>query len=270
MGVGGGFLLGSAVAAILNASLTQEAILSWGWRLPFLSGIAVGIVGLYMRLRVTDTPKYMELEVKQGVARAPFIEVIKKHPREIALAFGITLQNTVAFYTALVFMSGYMSSVGKLPKSTASWISTACLTIFILLIPLMGLLSDRIGRKPLLMASCIGYIVLGYFFFAMAGSGEPALAFMAQLLMVGFLAPYTGAGPAFYAEIFPTQVRYTGLSMAYNIAVTIFGGFAPFISTLLIKLTDNPRAPAIYVTLAAAVTLVILWRTRERAFEPLG
>jgi MHS family proline/betaine transporter-like MFS transporter len=270
VGVGGGFLLGSLTAALLNYGIDKETVLAWGWRLPFLFGIAVGLVGAYLRWRLDDTPKYTELEESGRVARAPFIEAFREYPREIALAFGITLHNTVAYYIALIYMTGYMVSVGKVPQGTALWISTACLAVFVLLIPFMGWLSDRVGRKPLLIASCIGYAVLGYPFFLMAGSGSAGLAFVAQLLMVVLLAPYAGACPAFYAEIFPTKVRYTALSIPYNIAVAVFGGFAPFIATYLIKWSESKQAPAAYVITAAIVTLVILLKTRERAFGPLG
>jgi MFS transporter, MHS family, proline/betaine transporter len=115
----------------------------------------------------------------------------------------------------------------------------------------MGWLSDHIGRRPLLITSCIGYAVLGYPFFLMAASGSIGLAVVAQLLMVLLYVPYAGACPALYAEIFPTRVRYTALSMGYNIAVAIFGGFAPFIATFLVRVTDNSHAPAVYVITAA-------------------
>ena len=138
-----------------------------------------------------------------------------------------------------------------------------------LLLPLMGWLSDRLGRRPLLIASCIGYAALGYPFFMLASSGNVGLAVAAQLLMVLLYVPYAGACPAFYAEIFPTRVRYTALSIGYNIAVAIFGGFAPFIATFLVRETGNSHAPAVYVITAAIITLVILLRTRETAFAPL-
>jgi MFS transporter, MHS family, proline/betaine transporter len=164
VGVGGGFLLGSLTAALLNAALSQPERLAWGWRLPFLFGIAVGIVGAYLRWRLADTPKYIEIEVEGAVAAAPLGEALKDYPRQTLLGFGVTLHNTVAYYIALVYMTSYMSSVGKLPQSTALWIGTSCLVVFVVLLPLMGWLSDRLGRRPLLIASCIGYTVLGYRF----------------------------------------------------------------------------------------------------------
>jgi MFS transporter, MHS family, proline/betaine transporter len=179
------------------------------------------------------------------------------------------LHNTVAYYIALVYMTSYMSSIGGVPQTAALWIGTSCLAVFILLLPLMGLLSDYVGRRPLLITSCIGYAVLGYPLFWITTSGYIELAAVAQLLMVLHYVPYAGACPAFYAEIFPTRVRYTALSIGYNIAVAIFGGFAPFIAAFLLRATGNKHAPAAYVVIAALVTLVILLRTRETAFPPL-
>jgi MFS transporter, MHS family, proline/betaine transporter len=120
-----------------------------------------------------------------------------------------------------------------------------------------------------LIISCVGYAVLGYPFFAMAASGNSGLTVVAQLLMVLLYLAYAGAYPAFYAEIFPTRVRYTALSIGYNIAVAIFGGFAPFIATFLVRVTGNNHAPAAYLIIAAIITLVVLLRTRETAFATL-
>jgi MFS transporter, MHS family, proline/betaine transporter len=270
VGVGGGFLLGSLIAALLNNALDKDVLLDWGWRLPFLAGISIATVGAYLRWRLDDTPKYLELEDTHDVAAAPFAETFREHTRDIFLAFFITLHNTAAYYIALVYMNGYMTTVGGLARTTALWVSTLCLAIFVSLLPVAGWLSDRVGRKPLLITSCVGYIILGYPFFLMAGSGNAGLAFLAMLLMVILLASYSGAAVAFYAEIFPTRVRYTALSMPYNVAVAVFGGFAPFIATFLIQLTGIKQAPAFYVIAAAIVTLSVLLKTRERAFEPLG
>jgi MFS transporter, MHS family, proline/betaine transporter len=269
VGVGGGFLLGSLTAALLNGALSEADRLAWGWRLPFLFGIAVGLVGAYLRWRLDDTPKYTELEEKHAVAQAPLAEALKQYPRETLLGFGVTLHNTVAYYIALIYMNSFIVSAGKLPQATAAWIVTGSLAVFVLMMPLMGWLSDRVGRRPLLLFSCAGYIVLGYPFFLMAASGNVGLTILSQLLMILLYVPYAGACPAYYAEIFPTRVRYTALSVGYNIAVAIFGGFAPFIATFLVRETGSSYAPAVYVIAAAIVTGIVLLRTRETAFAPL-
>jgi MHS family proline/betaine transporter-like MFS transporter len=269
VGVGGGFLLGSLTAALLTAALPAADRLAWGWRLPFLFGIVVGLVGAYLRWRLSDTPKYTEIAEQGAVAAAPLGEALTRYPRETLLGFGVTLHNTVAYYIALVYMTSFMTSAGKLAHGTALWIGTLCLAVFVVLMPVMGRLSDRIGRRPLLIFSCVGYALLGYPFFLMASAGNTALALAAQLLMILLYAPYAGACPAYYAEIFPTRVRYTALSVGYNIAVAIFGGFAPFIATFLVRVTGSNRAPAAYVIIAALVTLAVLLRTRETAFTPL-
>jgi MHS family proline/betaine transporter-like MFS transporter len=267
--VGAGFLLGSLSAAVLNQVLPHDALLSWGWRVPFWLGLLVGLVGAYLRWKLDDTPKFTEIEQHGEVAKAPLVEAVTKYPRETLTAFGLTLHNTVAYYIALIYLTNYMGTVGKLPGKTALWIGTSCLTVFIILIPFVGALSDRIGRKPVLIASCVGYAVLGYPLFIMAASGEAWMAAAAQLAMVAMLSLYAGACPATYSELFPTRVRYTALSIGYNVAVAVFGGFAPFIATNLIKLTGNNLSPAFYVIAAAVITFLVLLRVRESAFAPL-
>jgi metabolite-proton symporter len=267
--VGAGFLLGSLSATVLTFALSPADLKSWGWRVPFLLGILVGGLGAYLRWRLADTPKYSEIEQHHAVSAAPLAEALQTYPRETFTAFGLTLHNTVAYYISLIYMAGYLADVGKIPRPTAQLIGTVCLAIFVVLIPFMGMLSDRFGRRPQLMASCVGFALLGYPFFLLGSSGRVELAFLAQFLMVAFLSLYAGACPAAYAELFPTRVRYTALSIGYNLAVALFGGFAPYIATWLIKLTGNPLAPAFYVIAAAVITLVILTRIRETAFSPL-
>jgi len=267
--VGGGFLLGSLSGTILSFTLSPEALASWGWRVPFLLGIAVGGIGAYLRWRLADTPKYTEIEQNRALAQAPLVEAFRQYPRETLTAFGITLHNTVAYYISLVYMTGYLINIGGLSQPSAQLIGTICLAIFIVLIPFAGMLSDRIGRRPQLMISCVGFALLGYPFFLLGSSGRASEAFLAQLLMVALLSLYAGCCPAAYAELFPTRVRYTALSIGYNVAVAIFGGFAPFIATWLIKQTGDPLAPAFYVIAAAVITFAILTRIRETAFLPL-
>jgi MFS transporter, MHS family, proline/betaine transporter len=269
VGVASGFLLGSLTAALLNSTLSQADRLAWGWRLPFLFGIAVGLVGVYMRWRISDTPKYAEIEEQGAVAKSPLVEALVHHPRETLLAFTSTLFNTVAYYIALIYMNSYIVSVGKLPQATVLWITTGSLALMIVLLPGLGALSDRIGRRPLLIGACLAYIVLGYPFFLMASSGNLALTVIAMVLMMVCYAPYAATCASFLTEIIPTRVRYTSMSVGYNCAVAIFGGFAPFIATWLVRETGSPYAPAVYLIASAVITGVVVLRTPETAFSPL-
>jgi MHS family proline/betaine transporter-like MFS transporter len=269
VGVASGFLLGSLTAALLNSVLSQVDRLAWGWRLPFLFGITVGLVGVYMRWRISDTPKFTEIEEQGAIAKAPLADALLRHPRETLLAFTSTLYNTVAYYIALIYMNSYIVSVGKLPQGTVLWIITGSLAVMIVLLPGLGALSDRVGRRPLLIGSCAAYIVLGYPFFLMASSGNLALTVFGMLLMMVCYAPYAATCASFLTEIIPTRVRYTSMSVGYNCAVAIFGGFAPFIATWLVRETGSPYAPAVYLIASAIITGVVVLRTPETAFAPL-
>ena len=268
--VGCGFLLGSLTAAVLTTWISPEDMLAWGWRIPFLLGVLVGIVGAIMRWRLDDTPKFAALESQGQVARSPLLEALTTFRKPTLIAFGITLHNTVGYYAVLIYLTTWLTNVVKMPRGTALWIGTVCLLAFVVVVPIMGALSDRIGRRPLFIASCVGYIVLAYPLFLLASTGVPAYAFIAQLILVLLLALYAGPGPAVYCELFPTKVRYTALSVGYNIPVAIFGGFAPFIATWLIQSTGNPLSPAFYVIAASLVTLTTMIWVKETAFEPLA
>jgi MHS family proline/betaine transporter-like MFS transporter len=269
VGVASGFLCGSLTAALLNSLLPKEDLVSWGWRLPFLFGLAVGIVGAYMRWKVSDTPIFTGLEERGATAKAPFMEAITQHPKQTLLAFTSTLHNTVAYYIALIYMTSYMINIGKLPQPTALWISTAGLAFMIVQLPFWGALSDRVGRRPLMLGSCGAFILLGYPFFLLASSGSVRLAILGEQLMMVCYAPYAATCASFLTEIIPTRVRYTSMSFGYNVAVAVFGGFAPFISTWLVRETGSSYAPAIYLIAAAVVTGIAVLRCRETAFSPL-
>lgn len=267
--VGAGFLLGSLSAALIAEILSPADLVAYGWRIPFFMGIAVGLVGAYLRWSLDDTPAFVEIEERNEVARNPLVEAFTTERKATFTIFGLTLHNTVSYYIPIVYMTNYIRTAGGLTASAAMWIGTACLTVFVVLIPIWGALSDRVGRKPLLLLSSGGYILLSFPLLLMASSGSVALAFAAQLIMIVFLSFFSGPCPAVYAELFPTRVRYTALSVGYNSAVAIFGGFAPFICTWLIKVTGSTLAPGFYMVAAAVITFLVTLRIRETAFEPL-
>ncbi len=256
--VGAGFLAGSAVATVLTSTMQPEELLGWGWRLPFLFGLVVAAVGLYLRLGIEDTPRFVALERSGQVARAPVAEAFVHHRRQLLTVVGFTLSGTVAYYVFLVYFPTYASTVLGLPLRSASAINTIGLGLFLVLVPLVGALSDRIGRKPLLLAHAAGCAALAYPIFLMMDSARSFAAILAaQCVGIVLQALFSGPTPAAYAEMFPTRVRYTAISVPYNLAVAGFGGTAPFLATYLVSTTGSHLSFTLYLIAAAVVSFLV-------------
>jgi MHS family proline/betaine transporter-like MFS transporter len=263
-----GFLLGSLSGTLISL-LPQDIILSWGWRIPFIiGGIIIGLIGLYLRLRVPETPKFVEIERAGQKCISPLVDAIRNNYREILLALGFTIVWTVTYYIFLTYMPSYAAVVLKIQPFQAFLSTTISLVVFIIFIPIFGYLSDKYGRKTFLIASSAGFLILTYPLLYVAGFGVEYLLF-SQLIIALMLVMFSGPGPAAIAEIFPTRVRYSGLSIGYNIAVAGFGGTAPYIASLLISITGSRLTPVFYVMAAALATLVTLLYIRETSREAL-
>jgi MHS family proline/betaine transporter-like MFS transporter len=267
MSVVAGLLLGSGVAALLNTILTPDQMNDWGWRVPFLLGGILGPVGLWMRRSIDETPAY-----KKAIASPQPVTAGETSPWVMAArAFGFTVVWTVCFYVLLAYMPTYTQKYVKLSASAALWANTIGLLALVIFIPLMGILSDRIGRKPLLLACCIAYIVLPYPIFSFLVSGASfAQLIIVQIVFAILISMFSGPGPAAIAEMFPTRTRSTWMTSGYALAVAIFGGFAPFISVWLIDRFGSPLAHTYYLIAAAIVSTIVIATLRETAHEPLG
>ncbi|MBV8825717.1 MAG: MFS transporter [Hyphomicrobiales bacterium] len=261
-----GLLLGSGMAALLNTIMTPAAMGSWGWRIPFLLGGLIGPVGLYMRRRIDESPAYARISATPAAAHE------KSETWLLAgRAFGFTIVWTVCFYILLNYMPTYTQKFMNLSASQALWANTIGLFVLVAAIPVMGKLSDRIGRKPLLLACCAAFIVLPYPVFSFLVSGVSYGALVAvQILFAVLISMFSGPGPAAIAEIFPTRTRSTWMTSGYALAVASFGGFAPFISVWLIDHFGSPLAHTFYLIAAAIVSTVVIWTMRETAHEDLG
>jgi MHS family proline/betaine transporter-like MFS transporter len=188
-----------------------------------------------------------------------------------ARAFGFTIVWTVCFYILLSYMPTYTQKYVKLSASAALWANTIGLVVLVVAIPIMGMLSDRIGRKPLLLACCVAFIVLPYpiFHFLVSGASLTQLI-MVQILFAILISCFSGAGPAAISEMFPTRLRSTWMTSGYALAVAIFGGFAPFIAIWLIDHYNSPLAHTFYLMAAAIVSTIVIAMMRETAHEPLA
>jgi MFS transporter, MHS family, proline/betaine transporter len=260
-----GFILGSGVVLVLNSSLGEDAMAAWGWRIPFLIAGPLGIVGLYIRLRLEDTPEFRALESTGEVSQSPLRESITQNWKQILQVGGLVIIQNVGFYIVLVYMQTYITEQLEYSSTSASLSTVFTLLVAMILIPPLGALSDRVGRKPLLMASCVGFAVLAYPLFLLLNAGSLMTAILAHVALGILLALYISTSVAALTELFPTRVRYGGFSIGYNISVAIFGGSAPYIAVYLIDATGSSLSPAFYVIFGAVATLLTVLTIPETA-----
>jgi MHS family proline/betaine transporter-like MFS transporter len=260
-----GFILGSGVVLVLNSSLGEDAMAAWGWRIPFLIAGPLGIVGLYIRLRLEDTPEFRALESTGEVSQSPLRESITQNWKQILQVGGLVIIQNVGFYIVLVYMQTYITEQLEYSSTSASLSTVFTLLVAMALIPPLGALSDRVGRKPLLMASCVGFAVLAYPLFLLLNAGSLVTAILAHVALGVLLALYISTSVAALTELFPTRVRYGGFSIGYNISVAIFGGSAPYIAVYLIDATGSSLSPAFYVIFGAVATLLTVLTIPETA-----
>jgi MHS family proline/betaine transporter-like MFS transporter len=256
-------VLGSATGALFAMLLSPDSLAAWGWRIPFLLGIVLALVGGYLRRNVEETPAYRAADAAvRPAAHGGFGAGLR--------AFGFTIHWTVAFYILLSYMPTFTRQHAGVTASQALSANTVGLLVLMLLIPPFGALSDRVGRKPLLLVSCAFFALLTVpLFLVILGQPGFGVLILIQMLFDAAIALFSGAGPAAISEMFHTIGRSTWMTPAYALAVAIFGGFAPFIAAWLINATGSPLAPAFYVIAAAVVSFVVIWRMPETAHAPL-
>lgn len=260
-----GFLLGASTVLIMNVVFTEAQMHDWGWRIPFLVAAPLGIVGLYIRSRLEETPEFVALQNAGEVKKNPLKETILHHWRAVLIVGGFALFQNVAIYVVLTYVPTHLSVVAGFSALTGSVSAVITMTVLCALIPVTGLLSDRFGRRPLLLTSCVSSFVLGVPLFLGMESGNVVVAVLSHVVLGISLAFFLGPVLAAANELFTTDVRYGGFSLGYNLSVSIFGGTAPFMVTLLIARTEFNAAPGIYIAAAAIVTGLVVLRVKEGA-----
>jgi len=267
--IGLALFTGGGVATILSAGLSEQALSSWGWRLPFLVGAPLGLIGLYLRMRLGETPHFEAARAHADVERAPLLAGIRRQWRSLVIGMGVVVTPAICIYILFVYTPTYLGQVVGHSRFEAQAANLAGLAFYCALIPFFARLSDRVGRKPLMIAGTVALATVTYPAFLMLGSTDFLIVVLGLCLLGLAFAPHSAVMLAVVAELFPTPVRYTGLSLSLNIPVTLLGGTAPLIATFLISWSGNPAAPAFFVIAGAIVSLVAALAARETAHSDL-
>ena len=264
-----GLLLGSLLAALLSGLLSDSQMTGWGWRLPFLLAAPMGLIGRYIRTKLEDTPAFRELAQQDDVVKAPASSLFRNYWKPLLLAVGAVLLNAVGFYVILSYMPTYLSEEIGLGKTESYLATTIALVTYIGFILLVGMASDRYGRKKVLITASVSFVLLTVPAFMLLNSKNFLVILLVQILLGGMLTLNDGTLPSFLAELFPTKVRYSGFAVSFNLSNALFGGTAPFMATLLIAWTGSDLAPAWYLMAAAVVSLVAVALARETSRDAL-
>jgi MFS family permease len=255
MGVPAGLLLSTGIFALLSSRLPEAEFLAWGWRVPFLlSTLLIGI-GMFVRLRLLETPSFTREIAREGPPSAPLLEVFRRHPREVLVGMGMRFAQNVLFYIFTVFVLSYGEKALGYSKATMlAGVATGA-TVGLFSIPLFAALSDRWGRRPVYLMGAVLSLLYAFPFFWLLGQGPGFVALAIVLgLNVGQDMMY-GPQAAYFAELFSTRVRYSGASLIYQLTSVFSGGLAPFIATVLMA-RYGVNAVAMYMAGSCALTVV--------------
>ncbi len=252
------FVLGALVGTLLSASLSPEAFNSWGWRLAFLAGGPLALIGLYLRLRMEDTPAFRAIAEADQVESAPVMQTMRTQGRPMALLFGLFMSIAVGSYILIAYLPTYFQETLQVDKTTVYFSNAVALTFVIVCMLGFGTLSDRVGRKPLLIACGVLFILLPVPAFMLLDQ-RGLLALIGAQAMIG-VAQATGNSvqSASMVEQFPTRVRYTSSAISYNLSIGLMGGTTPVLATYLVAQTGSPLAPAVYLSAIGAITLIAM------------
>lgn len=265
---GGGFLAGALIGFLLTNQLSEDTLYAWAWRVPFLVSIVVASLGLYVRFSLADTPEFRSLQESDEVESAPLLRALKTEWPGMLQILGISVLWTIAYTVFLSFIPSYLVNTGNFKLSEALLVSAIGIGLFIVLCPLMGVLSDKVGRKPLMLTASVLFMVVSIPAFHVLQDATFSSAVLVNLAIAAILALLSGPAPAAMAEMFSTKVRYSGMSVAYGIGVAAFGGTAGLVATELIR-RYGETAPGYYIAVASLVTTVSLVFMRETAYEDL-
>lgn len=270
MGVTIGMLLGTLALSVMTL-LPESAFMSWGWRVPFILSALLVFFGLWIRKGIDETPSFKKAQEKGEIAKIPFVETMRTHWKEVLIAVGAKVVETAPFYIFGTFIVSYATTQLGFSRTVTLNAVTIATIVTSILIPIMGSLSDKIGRKKLYVGGTILMMLYAFPYFWLLHQGSSALLILATVLGLGIIwAPITAVLGTMFSEIFKSNVRYTGISLGYQIGAAVAGGTAPLIATALLSAYNNSYVPvALYIILASTISLIAISTVRDRKNEEL-
>jgi MHS family alpha-ketoglutarate permease-like MFS transporter len=268
--VGAGTLIASLLGTLLTSTLSDRALTTWGWRAAFAVGGLLGLIGLWLRSAVEETDAFTEMaERRDGESRPrPLRDMVAKHPRAALRVIGITIAGTLLYYIWVSYMPGYAHAAEGVPLSRAFLANTLAIIVFLVMLPFGGMLSDRFGRKPTMVIFAAGFLLLSWPSFQLIGGGFWSLL-LVELVGMVFLVGYSANCAVVMAEQFPAEVRTTGIGLPYALAVAVFGGTAPYVTTWMA--THGHRDNIwIYTAIAAVIGVVVYATMPETKGKEIG
>jgi MHS family alpha-ketoglutarate permease-like MFS transporter len=257
-----GQLAAICVLLVLQAVLSDQQLDDWGWRIPFLIGGGLAVVVFWLRRGLSETQSF-KVARAEGAPRSGFIELITKHPKETLTVMLLTAGGTIAFYAYSIYMQKFLVNTSGLSRESASQINSITLFVFMMLQPIAGALSDRIGRKPLMIAFGVFGLLFTYPIFAtLAETRDPLVAGLLVMAGLIIVTGYTSINAVVKAELFPAHIRALGVALPYALANTLFGGTAEFVA-LYFKQIGIEEAFYVYVTVMIGISLIVYIRMRD-------
>ncbi|GGV65841.1 glycine betaine/L-proline transporter ProP [Streptomyces massasporeus] len=266
-----GYIGGAGLVTIMTALLSADDLTSWGWRIPFLIAGPMGIIGLYLRLRLEETPAFAaEAEkAENNRPKTPLREMVTGQWRALLLCVGLVLVFNVTDYMLLSYMPSYLTGQLHYDETHGLLVVLGVMAVMMIVQPFAGALTDRVGRRPVIATGCAGFLLLSVPALLLIREGSLLAVALGMGALGMLLVCFTASMPSALPALFPTKVRYGSLSIGFNVSVSLFGGTTPLVVTALIGATGNMMMPAYYMMAAAVIGGFAVWRMTESAGRPL-
>ena len=260
-----GALLAVGVSAVTVASMSEADLASWGWRIPFLVGAALAGTVWIARSTMEESPEFHRQLAEETVPDSPLLHSIANHRGAIARSFAISALGSITYYVGITYVPAFLTSAGSLGESEALWLSTFAAVAVIFVTPFVGLASDKVGRKPVLVALALGSALLPSTMFSLMAGGSHGAALQGALVLAALAGGVSAVGAVATAEQFPGEGRVTGLALGATMATAVFGGLTPYVAQLLVERTGWAMAPGAMIALVSLCVLPVFLTMKETA-----